>query len=132
LPDSSIHVLYQKYSNYCRRSINTGFLAVSITWSKSRAPPLNTRILSQSQCMVEFTAKHGKFTEVSVDYNDRQANTTQIESYLMSRKLHTITDWENLLPPFLFTDRDNIVTVSPGRAMNKLFGTASYEPSAYA
>jgi lipoate-protein ligase A len=127
-------------------------LAIRIAGGKFYISPFNARILRTRQCKIEFTAKHGKFTAVSVDYNDRTVSSEQIElpllnklsfnynglverekieSNLMSRDLHKITDWEQLLPPFLFTDTDRNVAASPGRTMNQLFGMGNYEPSAY-
>ncbi len=102
------------------------------------------------QCKVEFTAKYGKFTEVSVDYNrhvDEQVkppllnvlsynykgpvNEEGIKSALLSKELHKIADWEEVLPPFLSTYTEQDVPTSPGKALNQLFGVGNYESLAY-
>jgi hypothetical protein len=152
LPDTSVPVLYQKHNRDRLRTIHTELLATRIARGKFYISPFNAGILRTRQCKIEFTVKHGKFTEVSIDYNDRTASSEQIElpllnklsfhynglverekieSNLMSRELHKIIDWEQLLPPFLLTDSDRNVAVSPGRTMNQLFGMGNYEPSAY-
>jgi hypothetical protein len=131
LPDTPVHVLYQKHNRDRRHTIHTEFLAICIAGGKFYISPFNARILRTRQCKIEFRAKHGKLTAVSVDYNDRTVSSEQIRSNLMCRDLHKITDWEQLLPPFHFTDTDPNVAASPGRTMNQLFGMGNYEPSAY-
>jgi hypothetical protein len=152
LPGTPVHVLYQKHNRDRHHTIHTEFLAIRIAGGEFYISPFNAGILRTRQCKIEFTAKHGKFTAVSVDYNDRTVSSEQIElpllnklsfnynglvesekieSNLMSRDLHKITDWEQLLPPFLFTDTDRNVAASPGRTMNQLFGMGNYKPSAY-
>ena len=102
------------------------------------------------QYEVYFKARSGKFIEVSVNYNGRvdeqvgspllnsssknyngPVEIKEIESTLMGRELNKITDWEEVLPPFLFADGERQVPTSPGRVMNELFGLGNYEPSAY-
>jgi lipoate---protein ligase len=82
------------------------------------------------QLGLEFTAKHGKITDVSIDYNG-QLDRGPIESSLLNKDLHQITNWEDFLPPSMIEDGNREVPLGPGRVLNELFGVGSYPPSTY-
>jgi hypothetical protein len=87
-------------------------------------------LINISQFKAEFTAKHGKITELSVEYND-QVQDNFLESSLLNRELHKVIDWENIFRCHVDVLSRAAGGVSPGKGMNKLFGAGSYEPSDY-
>jgi hypothetical protein len=68
---------------------------------------------------------------VSVDYGGHGVDGEEVEASLLNRELHQITDWEKILPLFVANDGERRVTLSPGRELNRLFGSGSYDPSNY-
>ena len=68
---------------------------------------------------------------MSIDYGGQGVDGEELRSSFLNRELHKITDWENVLPPFIVNDGERRVTLSPGRELNRLFGSGSYEPTNY-
>jgi hypothetical protein len=136
LPDSSVHIFDGRNSNDRFRSANEESLVISVAWSKFLYPLSKNRMLIMYQFKAEFTAKHGKITELSVDYNGVE-DENLLKSSLLNREIHKVTDWEEVFPSFLdgshrvdvADERRKVLT--PGRGMNELFGAGNYKPSEY-
>jgi lipoate-protein ligase A len=94
-------------------------------------------MLIMYQFKAEFTAKHGKITELSVDYNSVK-DENLLKSSLLNREIHKVTDWEEVFPSSLdrpprvdVEDQGGEKVLTPGRGMNELFGAGNYFPSEY-
>jgi lipoate-protein ligase A len=100
-------------------------------WGRLFSISVHESTLKMCQFKAEFTAKHGKIAEVSIDYGGQGVDRHDLHSSLLSRELHKVTDWDDVLPPFVDNDGKRHVTLGPGTALNQLFGGGSYDPSLY-
>jgi lipoate-protein ligase A len=91
-------------------------------------------ILKMYKFKAEFTAKHGKITELSIDYNGQVEDENFLKSSLLNRELHRVVDWEDIFPRPAEASggKEQLEALhSPGRGMNELFGAGNYKPSEY-
>lgn len=93
-------------------------------------PSLFLPLLTSSQVSLEFSARNGIITEVSIKTGETDASWGPISSKsLVGRKVHEITDWELILIKNLPQQSRTMSTRILGRRLNDMFGGGSIDLS---